>query len=49
MDNHEFSLTYDIDVIFSALDITYDDIYKNAMLRLAFLRAKKDYLRKCNY
>lgn len=49
MDNHEFSLTYDIDVIFSALDITYDDIYINAMLRLAFLRAKKDYLRKCNY
>ena len=48
MSNHEFGYTYEIDDTLYALNITFEDINKNALLRLAYLRARKDYLKQYN-
>ena len=48
MNNHEFSYTYDIEDTLYALNLNFSDLEKNALLRLAYLRARKDYLKKCN-
>lgn len=48
MSNHEYYYTYDITDTLESLDITFEDIQKNAYLKLAYLRARKDYLKACN-
>lgn len=48
MNNHEYYYTCDINDTLESLSLTADDIQKNAITRLAFLRAKKDYWAKCN-
>ena len=48
MTNHEYYYTYEIDDTLEALGINFEDIQNNALLRLAFLRAKKDYWKACN-
>ena len=48
MNNHEFGYTYEIEDTFNALGINFEDIDKNALLRLAYLRAKKGYLKQYN-
>lgn len=48
MNNHEYYYTYDITDTLESLDLTFEDIEKNAYLKLAYLRAKKDYIKACN-
>ena len=48
MENHEFGYTYEIDDTLEALGLSLEDISKNALLRLAYLRARKDYLKQYN-
>ena len=48
MNNHEYYYTYDITDTLQSLGLSFEDIEKNAYLKLAYLRAKKDYLKACN-
>ena len=48
MNNHEYYYTGDITDTLESLNITFEDIQKNAYLKLAYLRARKDYLKACN-
>ena len=48
MNNHEYYYTGDITDTLDCLDLTLDDIAKNAYLKLAYLRARKDYIKACN-
>lgn len=48
MNNHEYYYTCDISDTLEALRINIEDIQNNAYLRLAYLRAKKDYWKICN-
>ena len=48
MANHEFGYTYEIEDTLYSLDLSFKDIQQNALLKLAFLRAKKDYLKEYN-
>ncbi|MCI8396663.1 MAG: hypothetical protein HFJ52_03090 [Clostridia bacterium] len=48
MNNHEYYYSYDISDTLESLGLTFEDIQKNGYLKLAFLRAKKDYWAKCN-
>lgn len=48
MANHEYYYTGDITDTLESLDITSKDIQKNGYLKLAYLRAKKDYWKACN-
>lgn len=48
MNNHEYYYTCDISDTLGALNLTYEDIEKNAYLKLAYLRAKKHYWKVCN-
>lgn len=48
MNNHEYYYTYDITDTLESLDLTFEYVEKNAYLKLAYLRAKKDYIKACN-
>ena len=48
MNNHEYYITYDITETLGALGLTFEEVQKNGLLKLAFLRAKKDYWNACN-
>ena len=48
MANHEYYYTYDITDTLSSLGITFDDIENNAYLKMAYLKAKSDYIQECN-
>lgn len=48
MNNHEFYYTCDIEDTLNVLGITIEEIQKNGLLKLAYLRAKKDYWNSCN-
>lgn len=49
MNNHEYYITYDITETLEALGLNFNDIQNNSgILKLAFLRAKKDYWNACN-
>ena len=48
MNNHEYYYTYEITDTLQSLGLSFEDIEKNAYLKLAYLRARKDYLKACN-
>lgn len=48
MSNHEYYYTYDITDTLQSLGLNFEDIERNAYLKLAYLRARKDYLKACN-
>lgn len=45
--NHEFCITYDYDDTLEALGLTYEEVKKDKRLYNALMKAKKDYLAKC--
>ena len=48
MNNHEYYYTGDITDTLDSLNLTFEDIQKNAYLKMAYLRARKDYMKACN-
>lgn len=47
MSNHEYYYTCDITDTLESLNITFEDIQKNGYLKMAFLKAKRDYWKNC--
>lgn len=45
--NHEFCITYDYEDALEALGLTYEEVQKDKRLCNALMKAKKDYLAKC--
>lgn len=47
--NHEYCITFDYEPTLDSLNLTYDEVVKDARLHNALIRARRDYLDSVDY